>query len=133
MTVVKLKNKNGIYISLENIKNMRLSLYNKNTQVKGITSGGWQNFLAKAGNKYISIQIRGVCNSGIESIIPEFAFDNTPVFCEITFSKNSHEKVEAKFFIELYERYFDAGNLENYIVILVSSGSVQYQFDSDMT
>ncbi|MFV9839242.1 MAG: phage tail tube protein [Aaplasma endosymbiont of Hyalomma asiaticum] len=128
MAIVKFKNKNGKHQTLTNTKSIRLSLHNQNTLSNSISSDSWQNSLAQAGNKYMSVKIIGVCDAGIESIVLDFAFENIPVSCEIIFSKSAYEKVEGKFFIELYERHLDAGNVENYTLILVSSGPIQHKF-----
>ena len=128
MATVKFKNRNGKYQTLENAKSIMLTLHNQNVLSNSVNSGSWQNSLAKAGNRHMTIKISGVCDTGIESIVQDFAFENIPVSCEITFSKSAYEKIEAKFFIELYERYLYAGNVENYTLVLVSSGSVQHKF-----
>ena len=122
------ENKSAKYLTLQDIKSLKFALHNRNSNMKDLFSYGWNNYLPKAGSKHIVFKVNGIsCGSHAERVLKECAFSNASVECALSSSfHNSNEVIHAECFVELYEKFYEAGDLEIFSVVLMSSGIVNY-------
>ncbi|MEH0831432.1 phage tail tube protein [Anaplasma bovis] len=124
------EDKSAKYLTLQDIKSVRFALHNRNSNTKDTFSDGWNNCLPKAGNKHIIFKVNGIsCGSHAERILRECAFSNASIDCALSSSFHSNEVIHAKCFVELYEKFYEVGDLEIFSVVLMSSGIVNYSYD----
>lgn len=127
MILVKLRGKDGDTTRLKSVKSIKLSLRNEIIVANGPCSKGWGVLLKGSGDKNIEVKIQGIlCDSKANKVLSDAALHNTPIFCEIALLKAVREIMNAEFFVELYEKDFEAGKLEFFSVTLVSNGKVEH-------
>ncbi|MGN7678659.1 MAG: phage tail tube protein [Anaplasma sp.] len=127
MLTFKYRDRSGKYASIQGIRSVKLTLRNRNSEVKSVSSQGWKSSLECAGDKSIVIKIVGIVSgSSAEADLLEYSFENRAMDCVLSFEGNRSAKIIAKCFIELYEGFCEAGSLDNFNTTLVSSGPVRY-------
>ncbi len=120
----KIKNQSDEFITLNSIKNLRLTLRTKGEEVNSIYSLGWKQALSYSGTKYITVKVNGILDCMIaDKLLCQYAFENAVSDYEISFS-SSGEKITLQCLIELYERYYDPSNFDSFTLILASAGVV---------
>lgn len=128
MILVKIRGQDDESTYLRNIKAVKLSFQNKIPRENGPRTEGWQTFLRDAvEDRNIALRMRGIlCNSKAESILSTAALFSTSILGEITLINGMKEIINAEFFVELYEKDCEAGELECFSVVLVSNGKVEH-------
>ena len=120
---LQIKDYNNSFFSLNNIKSLRISLHNKNEYIKNIHLSGWKSALENSGNKYIIFKIQGIIDySPANHLLQQFSFNNDII--ELKIIINEKETISAKCIIELYERYYESSNFDNFNTVLISSEKV---------
>ncbi|AAV86588.1 hypothetical protein AM579 [Anaplasma marginale str. St. Maries] len=128
MIVLKFGNESGDYVALNGIQSVRLTLRNKNSEIRSALSGGWKNSLNGAGDKNVAVRVTGIAeHSAAESVLLEGSFENRALNCTLLLGSNIwRTKVTMTCFVELYEWHYEVGNLGTFNVALISSGLVHY-------
>ncbi|ACZ49293.1 hypothetical protein ACIS_00735 [Anaplasma centrale str. Israel] len=126
MIVLRFGNESGNYVTLNGIQNIRLTLRNKNSEIRSILSEGWKRSLNGAGDKNVAVRVTGIAeHSAAESVLLEHSFENRSLNCTLLLHNNTwRTKVTMKCFVELYEWYYEAGNFGSFNVVLISNGPV---------
>ncbi|AAZ68423.1 phage tail tube protein [Ehrlichia canis] len=120
---LQIKDYNNSFFSLNNIKSLRISLHNKNEYIKNIHLSGWKSALENSGNKYIIFKIQGIVDcSPANQLLQQFSFNNDII--ELKIIINEKETISAKCIIELYERYYESSNFDNFNTVFISSEKV---------
>ncbi|MGN7619212.1 MAG: phage tail tube protein [Ehrlichia sp.] len=91
--------------------------------MKNILSFGWRSTLDNSGNKYAIFKIHGIIdNSHADQLLQKYSFNNNIIEFKIII----HEKeiISGKSAIELYERYYESSNFDNFNVMLISSEEI---------
>ncbi|GAT75253.1 hypothetical protein EHRUM1_03950 [Ehrlichia ruminantium] len=123
--LLQIKDSNNHFISLNNIKNLKMSLHNKNEYTKNISLSGWKNVLYNSGNKYIIFRISGIIDySPADKLLQFYSFNNE--IAEFKIIINEKETISTKCIVETYERYYEPNNFDNFSTTLVSSEKVLF-------
>ncbi|QGR02461.1 hypothetical protein EDL79_02125 [Ehrlichia ruminantium] len=123
--LLQIKDPNNKFIPLNNIKNLKMGLHNKNEYTKNISSSGWKNVLCNSGNKYIIFKISGIIDySYADKLLQIFSFKNEIAEFKITINKK--EIISTKCIIETYERYYEPNNFDNFNTTLISTEKVLF-------
>ncbi|WP_333023333.1 phage tail tube protein [Wolbachia endosymbiont of Pentidionis agamae] len=120
---LKIKDENGNFSVLKNIKNLRFALHNNQEEIKSIYSFGWKRMLNFAGSRYVVIRINGIIDSmNADKLLRDSAMQNSINDYEIEF--NNGEKIKLQCSVELYERYYDPTEFDSFSVVLASTGII---------
>ena len=133
MIVLKFGNESGDYVTLSGIQDIRLTLRNKNSEIRGVLSRGWKNSLNGTGDKNVAVRITGIAeHSAAENMLLEGSFENRALHCTLLLGNNTwRTKVTMECFVELYEWHYEVGNLGSFNVVLISSGFVHYNQNAE--
>ncbi|MCU7611668.1 phage tail protein [Anaplasma capra] len=129
MIILKFKERSGGYVTLQGIQNVRLTLRSKNYETRSVLSGGWKDSLNGAGDRNVTVRVGGLLLAGqstTDSILLQHSFESSTLDCELLLDGIRRERVIMKCFVELYERYYAAGNLNGFNVTLTSNGLIEY-------
>ena len=122
---LQIKDFNNSFSPLSNIKSLRISLHNKNEYIKNISLSGWKTALENSGNKHVIFKINGIIDySPANQLLQQYSFNNDIMELKITINKK--EVISAKCIIELYERYYESSNFDNFNTILISYKKVTF-------
>ena len=120
---LQIKDFNNTFIPLNSIKSLKISLHNKNEYIKNILSLGWKSALDNSGNKYAIFKIYGIIDySAADQLLQKHSFNNSIIEFKIII----HEKeiISGKCTIEMYERYYESSNFDNFNIMLISSEEI---------
>ncbi|ABD44788.1 phage major tail 2 family protein [Ehrlichia chaffeensis str. Heartland] len=116
---LQIKDSNNSFSSLNNIKSLRISLHNKNEYIKNISLSGWKTALENSGNRYVIFKVQGIIDySSANQLLQQYSFNNDIIDLKIIINKK--EVISAKCIIELYERYYESSNFDNFNMVLIS-------------
>ena len=122
---LKIKNKEGLFLEIKNIKSLRMTSYSKLSINRNIQSLGWRDVLDQSGGRYVAFKINGVAEEeDVNDLLSLYAIENCITEYEMEF--DSGRKVFSKCSIESYEIICDPIKFDDFNLVLFSAGKVVY-------
>ncbi len=114
-----------VYTTIAGLRTNTWTVNGEDVDVTSKDDNGWQQRLAGAGVRSISISATGIFqDSVVEETVRQWAFAQSINWYQITFENG--DRLESQFQISNYERSGDHDNAETYTLSLNSHGTPNY-------
>ncbi|MFQ5774200.1 MAG: phage major tail protein, TP901-1 family [Kiloniellaceae bacterium] len=114
-----------VYTTVAGLRTTTWTVNGEDVDATTKDDNGWQQRLAGAGVRSISVSATGIFQDSIvEETVRQWAFDQTINWYQITFENG--DRLEAQFQISNYERTGDHDGAETYSLTLASHGTPNY-------